>query len=123
MKYKVLIAGGFKPPHKGHHDFIKFYLDNPDVEEVILFCGEKKRDSVSLEATEAILSAYGLLAHPKLSVNSMQALIQFTVDGLGFAVLPQKEVQHYLANGELVELLPDWQLPDYQVFAVVARAC
>ena len=64
-----------------------------------------------------------LLAHPKLSVNSMQALIQFTVDGLGFAVLPQKEVQHYLANGELVELLPDWQLPDYQVFAVVARAC
>ena len=62
-----------------------------------------------------------LLAHPKLSVNSMQALIQFTVDGLGFAVLPQKEVQHYLANGELVELLPDWQLPDYQVFAVVAN--
>ena len=62
-----------------------------------------------------------LLAHPKLCVNSMQALIQFTVDGLGFAVLPQKEVQHYLANGELVELLPDWQLPDYQVFAVVAN--
>ena len=50
----------------------------------------------------------------------MQALIQFTVDGLGFAVLPQKEVQHYLADGELVDLLPDWQLPDYQVFAVVA---
>ena len=61
-----------------------------------------------------------LLAHPKLSVNSMQALIQFTVDGLGYAVLPQKEVQHYLADGKLVELFPDWQLPDYQVFAVVA---
>jgi len=67
MKYKVLIAGGFKPPHKGHHDFIKFYLDNPDVEEVILFCGEKKRDSISLEATEAVLSAYGLMEHPKLT--------------------------------------------------------
>ena len=61
-----------------------------------------------------------LLAHPKLSVNSMQALIQCTVDGLGYAVLPQKEVQHYLADGKLVELFPDWQLPDYQVFAVVA---
>ena len=67
MKYKVLIAGGFKPPHKGHHDFIKFYLDNPDVEEVILFCGEKKRDSISLKATESVLRAYGLLEHPKLT--------------------------------------------------------
>ena len=61
-----------------------------------------------------------LLAQPKLSVNSMQALIQFTVDGLGYAVLPRMEVQHYLASGQLIELLPDWQLPDYQVFAVVA---
>tara|TARA_R110000772_G_scaffold223676_1_gene334245 strand:- start:3549 stop:4061 length:513 start_codon:yes stop_codon:yes gene_type:complete len=67
MKYTVLIAGGFKPPHKGHNDFIKFYLDNPEVEEVILFCGEKKRDSISIEATEAVLKAYGLLSHPKLT--------------------------------------------------------
>ena len=67
MKYTVLIAGGFKPPHKGHYDFIKFYLDNPEVERVILFCGEKKRDTISLEATEAILGAYGLLEHPKLT--------------------------------------------------------
>lgn len=67
MKYTVLIAGGFKPPHKGHYDFIKFYLDNPEVERVILFCGEKKRDSISLETTEAVLSAYGLMEHPKLT--------------------------------------------------------
>ena len=45
-----------------------------------------------------------LLAHPKLCVNSMQALIQFAVDGLGYAVLPQIEVQHYLASGQLVKI-------------------
>ena len=67
QKYTVLIAGGFKPPHKGHYDFVKFYLDNPDVERVVLFCGEKKRDTISLEATEAILEAYGLMKHPKLT--------------------------------------------------------
>jgi len=66
QKYTVLIAGGFKPPHKGHYDFIKFYLDNPCVEQVILFCGEKKRDTISLEATEAVLEAYGLMKHHKL---------------------------------------------------------
>jgi nicotinic acid mononucleotide adenylyltransferase len=66
QKYTVLIAGGFKPPHKGHYDFIKFYLDNPCVEQVVLFCGEKKRDTISLEATEAVLEAYGLMKHHKL---------------------------------------------------------
>jgi len=74
MTYKVLIAGGFKPPHKGHYDFIKFYLDNPDVEEVILFCGEKKRDTISLEATEAILNAYGLMGHPKFTYKRAKRL-------------------------------------------------
>ena len=74
MKYTVLIAGGFKPPHKGHYNFIKFYLDNPEVEEVILFCGEKKRDSISIEATEAVLKAYGLLAHPKLTYKRAKLL-------------------------------------------------
>ena len=74
MKYTVLIAGGFKPPHKGHYNFIKFYLDNPEVEEVILFCGEKKRDSISIEATEAVLKAYGLLAHPKLTYKRARRL-------------------------------------------------
>ena len=66
MQYTILIPGGFKPPHKGHYDYIKFYLDNPDVEKVILFCGDKSRDNITLEQTEAVLSLYGLMAHPKL---------------------------------------------------------
>lgn len=74
MKYKVLIAGGFKPPHRAHYDFIRFYLDNPDVDEVILFCGEKKRDTISLEATEAVLRAYGLMEHPKLTYKRARRL-------------------------------------------------
>ena len=66
MQYTILIPGGFKPPHKGHYDYIKFYLDNPQVDKVILFCGDKSRDGVTLEQTEAVLSLYGLMDHPKL---------------------------------------------------------
>ena len=66
MQYTVLIPGGFKPPHKGHYDYIKFYLDNPEVEKVILFCGDKERDGITLEHTEKILEIYGLLSHPKM---------------------------------------------------------
>jgi hypothetical protein len=67
MQYTVLIPGGFKPPHKGHYDYIKFYLDNPDVKEVRLYIGSKERDEFCLETTEAILDLYGLLEHPKLT--------------------------------------------------------
>jgi hypothetical protein len=67
MQYTVLIPGGFKPPHKGHYDYIKFYLDNPDVKEVHLYIGEKSRDTITLEQTEAILDLYGLLDHPKMN--------------------------------------------------------
>ena len=70
MKYTVLIAGGFKPPHKGHNDFIKFYLDNPEVEEVILFCGEKKRDSISIEATEAVFKGLRTIIPPQTNLQA-----------------------------------------------------
>ena len=66
MQYTVLIPGGFKPPHKGHYNYIKFYLDNPDVKEVRLIIGEKTRDTITLEQTEEVLRLYGLLDHPKM---------------------------------------------------------
>jgi len=67
MQYTILIPGGFKPPHKGHYDYIKFYLDNPDVKEVRLYIGEKSRDTITLEQTEEVLRLYGLLDHPKMN--------------------------------------------------------
>ena len=67
MQYTVLIPGGFKPPHKGHYDYIKFYLDDPDVKEVRLYIGSKARDEISLDTTEEVLRLYGLLDHPKMT--------------------------------------------------------
>jgi len=67
MQYTVLIPGGFKPLHKGHYEYIKFYLDNPDVLEVKLYVGDKEREGISIEHTEALLEAYGLLSHPRLN--------------------------------------------------------
>ena len=66
MSYTILIPGGFKPPHKGHYDYIKSYLDNPQIERVILFCGDKERDAITLEHTEKLLELYGLMSHSKL---------------------------------------------------------
>ncbi|WP_133181547.1 LysR family transcriptional regulator [Shewanella decolorationis] len=56
----------------------------------------------------------------RISVNNMQTLIQLTLDGLGFAVLPEPEVHQYLASGQLVTLLPEWSLRTYSVYSVTS---
>ncbi|MDX3774555.1 LysR family transcriptional regulator [Chromatiaceae bacterium AAb-1] len=54
----------------------------------------------------------------KMKVNNMQALIQFTQDGLGFAALPEPEIRQALKQGSLIRLVPDWSLPKFSVYAV-----
>ncbi|MCL1120814.1 LysR family transcriptional regulator [Shewanella seohaensis] len=56
----------------------------------------------------------------RINVNNMQTLIQLTLDGLGYAVLPEPEVHQYLASGQLVTLLPDWSLRTYSVYSVTS---
>ncbi|BCV51528.1 MULTISPECIES: LysR family transcriptional regulator [Shewanella] len=60
------------------------------------------------------------LAPGRLAVNNMQSLIRFTLDGLGYAALPEPEVRQFLQQGTLLPLLPDWQLPQYSVYALTA---
>ncbi|MCU7964880.1 MULTISPECIES: LysR family transcriptional regulator [unclassified Shewanella] len=60
------------------------------------------------------------LTSQRISVNNMQALIQLTLDGLGFAALPEPEVHKYLESGQLVTLLPEWSLNTYSVYSVTS---
>ena len=67
----VLIPGGFKPPHVGHYKFFMHYINNPEVSEVRIFCGERQRKvgdafAVSIERAEAVLRLYGILDNPKV---------------------------------------------------------
>jgi len=60
------------------------------------------------------------LSAQRINVNNMQTLIQLTLDGLGYAVLPEPEVHQYLASGQLVTLLPEWSLRTYSVYSVTS---
>jgi len=51
-KLVVLLPGGFKPPHKGHYNMIKFYNDHEDVERVIVLIGPKERKFERKEGEE-----------------------------------------------------------------------
>jgi len=58
------------------------------------------------------------LQKARITINNMQTVIQFVLDELGYAILPEPEVRNFLATGELLEICTDWQLPHYDVFAL-----
>lgn len=46
--------------------------------------------------------------HPRIKSNDLAGVYYAALDGLGVADLPYLTVQHDLANGRLVHILPDW---------------
>lgn len=57
--------------------------------------------------------------NPVMTVNSVQAMTQFCLQGLGLSTPPDFLVDEALAEGELIELLPDYQaepMPLYMVW-------
>ncbi|RCK28541.1 LysR family transcriptional regulator [Thalassospira lucentensis] len=53
-----------------------------------------------------------------VQVDSATARLQFLRDGHGMAVVPFSDVVDDIANGDLMRVLPDWNLPDLSVYAV-----
>jgi hypothetical protein len=66
----IVTAGGFKPPHKGHYEFFKFYLDMPNVNKLVVFSGSKEREGIGLDKTTQLFQLYGLMDHPKFEFRS-----------------------------------------------------
>lgn len=62
-----------------------------------------------------------LRLEPRVAANSMIALRQFTLDGLGVSAQPEPEVREALEEGRLQRLLPDWTLPPFGIYAVTPR--
>ncbi|WP_240626324.1 substrate binding domain-containing protein [Thalassospira lohafexi] len=53
-----------------------------------------------------------------VQVDSATARLQFLRDGHGMAVVPFSDVADDISNGDLMRILPDWNLPDLSVYAV-----
>jgi len=67
---------------------------------------QQKQKSLELEFTSQI------------TVDSVEAMTQFCLLGSGIATPPDFLVEQALADGNLVELLPSWQVEDLPLYAV-----
>jgi len=54
----------------------------------------------------------------RFTFNDLNSLINHVQEGFGIALLPLLEVKHLIESGELVALLPDWQLDSHNIFAL-----
>lgn len=54
----------------------------------------------------------------RLAASTTLALHVALRDGAGIAITPRFAVEHDLADGTLVPILPDWSLPDHAVYAL-----
>ena len=57
----------------------------------------------------------------RISCNNILAARQFTLAGMGLSLQPVPEVRELLARGELLPLLPDWQLEPIGLHIVTPR--
>lgn len=53
---KVMLPGGFKPPHEGHLTLAKGYADMPNVSEVVILITPKERDGITVQDAKQIWS-------------------------------------------------------------------
>ena len=51
LGYIALMPGGFKPPHKGHFELLKAYVEDPAISKVILMLGPTPRRSTDKSLT------------------------------------------------------------------------
>ena len=83
-----MVPGGFKPPHLGHYNLVKSYLDHPSVERVAIVIGDLERtDSsgqVSIGFDEAVRTwkEYGIAEGP--NVTFVRARKRLNKQGLNY---------------------------------------
>jgi hypothetical protein len=65
----ALIAGGFKPPTKGHYHLIKETANNPNISEVKVFIGNKIRDGITPQISKKIWEIYDLPKNVSIEIS------------------------------------------------------
>ncbi len=75
--------------------------------------------------TQIVIQSKGkqhqLKLKPKMLIDDFLILKQMVIEGLGLAIIPSYMCQHEVANGQLVEVLPPWGMPDVDVYALYPK--
>jgi len=80
----------------------------------------------SIQDTERLLltskeKQYELSVKPRVLVDDFLILKQMIIEDLGVAIIPDYMCEQEVANGELVQVLPNWGMRDVDVYALYPK--
>ena len=75
-------------------------------------------DFSELQLTHPSNRRYSYEPEYQLRLNSLSSLTGHVQEGLGLAVLPELEIQHFVHSGELIKVLPDWKMVSIPLYAL-----
>lgn len=58
MNKHAILPGGFKPPHKGHFEALKYLINENDISTATVYIGKKERGGITAELSKAIWDTY-----------------------------------------------------------------
>jgi len=73
---------------------------------------------VSLTSKE---KQHELSVKPRMLVDDFLILKQMVLEGVGLAILPDYMCEHEIEHGKLVQVLPNWGMPDVDVYALYPK--
>lgn len=62
-----------------------------------------------------------LRVSPRMQVDDFLILRQMVIEGLGVAIIPDYMCKSELANGKLIQILPNWGMPEVNVYALYPK--
>lgn len=110
------------PCVSANHPLAAENVTAPEALDGYEYIGHLRTHSADLTLTHSLSKEQKGIKKPRITVNNMQALIQLVYDGLGFGFLPEPEVRSAIERGDLVHILPQWQVFNYPVYAVTAHS-
>jgi hypothetical protein len=95
QKTIVLLPGGFKPPHKGHFEALKYLLRESNSRDAKVFVGEKARDGITQEQSVKIWNIY------KKYINANVEIVPVTgVDRKGRPATPLSMTYDFVEDNQ-----------------------
>ncbi|MTT53053.1 LysR family transcriptional regulator [Alcanivorax sp. VBW004] len=104
------------PQYLATHPALKTPEDLRDHECLILDCHASFKDFWPLYDDQG--DRHAVKVHGRLHTDHSEVLLQWAVDGMGIALKSAWDIQPYLDDGRLVEVLPNYRPPDLDFYLV-----
>ncbi|BCE01080.1 LysR family transcriptional regulator [Marinicellulosiphila megalodicopiae] len=72
----------------------------------------------TIDFTSKAGEAVSISEHSRISANSAEALLNLALQNLGLTILPEHAIKSHLETGELVQILPQWDLKPLGYYAI-----